>query len=138
MSGPIIDRIDLHVSVRPVEKQKLMKVFEPDVVSDTNRAYDDKAFIKNMIKNAREIQKIRFEKEHIFTNSRMSNELIGKYSCLSSSALTLLNRAMSGMNFSTRTYFKLIKIARTIADLEEKKEIGLDHMAEAIQYRVGT
>jgi magnesium chelatase family protein len=137
MSGPIMDRIDLHVTVRPVEKQKLARVLETGG-NDLKKCFSEKILVKDTVRIAREIQRARFLRERIFTNSRMNNEQISKYSHLSPVALSLLNKAMSGMNFSTRAYFKLIKIARTIADLEKKDEVGLDHMAEAIQYRVNT
>jgi magnesium chelatase family protein len=137
LSGPIMDRIDLHVNVRPVEKEKLGAVF--------NKAFDktrvnlgNSNLFRGQIVKAREIQRLRFEGEGIFTNSEMDNAQIGKYLRMSPTAVSLLNTAMQRMNFSARAYFKIVKIARTISDLEEKEEVTLDHMAEAILYRPGT
>lgn len=133
LSGPIMDRIDLHVIVRPVDKDRLGTVINGSLSSQENSN-----LIREKIIKAREIQKLRFEKEDIFTNSEMSNNQIGKYALVGQEALTLINKALQRMNFSARAYFKIIKIARTISDLEEKKEIEFNHMAEAIQYRADT
>jgi len=136
MSGPIMDRIDLHVAVRPVEKEKLERILEANSINKDGSS--NLKQVRECIQKAREIQRNRFKTEGIFTNSQMNNNHITKYSNLSKSALEILNASISKMNFSARTYIKLIKIARTIADMEGKNEIQLDHMAEAIQYRMGT
>jgi magnesium chelatase family protein len=137
LSGPIMDRIDLHVNVRPVEKENLgMALRITWDKAGTN--HENSNLFREQIVKAREIQRLRFEGEGIFTNSEMDNTQIRKHSLLNSAAVSLLNTAMERMNFSARAYFKIVKIARTISDLEEKEDVTLDHMAEAIQYRAGT
>lgn len=134
MSGPIMDRIDLHVTVRSVENEKLGKM----LVHKNDTTLENFLLVKKSVIEARKKQEVRFVKEGIYTNAEMGNEQVRKFCLASSEALGLLSKASSRMNFSARTYFKLLKISRTIADLEESEEVKLDHMAEAIQYRAET
>ncbi len=130
LSGPLMDRIDLHVNVPAVEIEKLISR------KTGNRSETSKRKRKRVIR-AREIQHERFKKEkNLYTNANMKNKHIKKYCKLSSSSSILLKQAVSTYGLSARTYFRLIKVARTIADLEGNKNITPAHMAEALQYRV--
>jgi magnesium chelatase family protein len=86
------------------------------------------------LKHARAIQRDRFQKDKIYCNAQMKNRHITKYCALDHSSQVLLERAMEGMGLSARAYHRILKIARTIADLEEAPTTSL-HIAEAIQYR---
>lgn len=130
MSGPIMDRIDLNVNVKPVENDKIISGLKSGSGNTLN-------YVRNLIIRARKIQEGRFSKEGIITNSEMSNEQVYKYCNLENSASLLLSGALAKFNFSARSYFKIIKISRTIADLEGSEMIKQDHVAEAIQYKNG-
>ncbi|MFH1462414.1 MAG: YifB family Mg chelatase-like AAA ATPase [bacterium] len=130
VSGPILDRIDLHVEVPSVdinelsEDKRLVKFLESS------------ASIRNRVAKSRIIQQRRFEEDAIQTNAEMKNRQIKKYCPLSKQVDQMLRRAANAFQLSARSYFKMIKVARTIADLAESKEIELSHMAEALQYRM--
>ncbi|MCK5306295.1 MAG: YifB family Mg chelatase-like AAA ATPase [Candidatus Omnitrophica bacterium] len=129
VSGPILDRIDLHIDVPVVDIKELAKdrqlkdQLEPSVI------------IRGRVIKARETQKNRFFDDGIHTNAEMKNKHIKKHCPLSKEVRHLLQQA--GMNFqlSARSYFKMIKVARTIADLGDSRDIAVNHMAEALQYR---
>ena len=127
LSGPILDRIDLHVNVLPVERNRLLK-------GDASVGESSKS-VRDRVLRAREIQENRFKKDRVFSNSEMSNKHIGKYCRMNDDCETLLLQAVEKFGLSTRAYFKLIKISRTIADLEGKDNIEISHIAEAVQYR---
>jgi magnesium chelatase family protein len=129
LSGPILDRIDLHVNVRAVETDLLSQT---KLVTGENMSY--KTVRENVVK-ARNIQLKRFKTEKIVTNSEMDNRLVNKYCVLDQQSLALLKEACHKLGFSARTYFKIIKIARTIADLAKSSDIRYEHIAEAISYR---
>lgn len=124
ISGPILDRIDLHVHVPAVELEKL------DIAGSDN-SFD----IRNKVISARKIQETRFAKDNIYTNSQMGNKHVKKYCSLEPEAQRILKLAVEKFDLSARSYFRLIKVARTIADLESNPNIKLGHMAEALQYR---
>ncbi len=138
ISGPILDRIDLHVDVPVVDVRDLSGRF---VGARFSRPPETSANIRKRVVKAREVQKKRFSSCHsdaegvIFTNAEMKNEQIKKYCPLSGEARQILSRAGLSFNLSARAYFKMIKISRTIADLAGAEEIGVEHMAEALQYR---
>ncbi len=127
ISGPILDRIDLHVNVPAVETEKLTSSPVGQLSSQVMR---------NQVINSRLIQSKRFNGDGIYTNSQMRNKQIKKYCALNPEALRILKLAVEKYDLSARAYFRLIKVARTIADLESASEIGMQHMAEALQYRV--
>ncbi|MCX5692120.1 MAG: ATP-binding protein [Candidatus Omnitrophica bacterium] len=93
---------------------------------------ESSAQIRERVKKARDIQLERFKDEGIFCNAHMSHKQIRKYCRLSQKEQDLLKMAMSELNFSARAYSKILKIARTIADIEESEDINADHIAEAI------
>lgn len=121
VSGPIIDRIDLYVDVEEVEHEKLMSVSH----ENQYRNYRDH------IKNARELQKSRSNK----LNSQLTNRDLRKWSNLEDDAELLLNSAAAKMQLSARAYIRALRVARTIADLEQSAPINVQHITEALQYR---
>ncbi len=129
ISGPILDRIDLHVKTPVVDIKKLSKEKE------TSDQREGSAEIKKRIVKARDWQKKRFENENIYTNGEMKNSHIKRYCPFSEEVKKLLVRAGLSLNLSARSYFKMIKVARTIADLDNSEKIKVSHMAEALQYR---
>ena len=128
ISGPILDRIDLHVHVPAVEVEKL-------TVESSNIESRNSNQIRNDVINSRKIQTARFAKENIYTNSQMGNKHVKKYCVLEPDAQRILKLAVEKFDLSARSYFRLIKVARTIADLENSESILINHMAEALQYR---
>jgi len=129
ISGPILDRIDLFVKV-PVVDIKALSCDEK-----LKNSLESSEQIRQRVIEAREIQKKRLNRESIYTNAEMRNEHIKKYCRLSQDVSQILLKAGANFNLSARSYFKMIRIARTIADLEGAQEIMVSHMAEALQYR---
>ncbi len=126
ISGPLLDRIDIHVEVNPVPFDKL---------SDERRGEPSKR-IRQRVIEARKIQTERFKnKNKIHYNAQMNSKEIRKFCKLDDTSLSLLKNAMEKLNLSARAYDRILKVARTIADLENEKEIQSSHIAEAIQYR---
>ncbi|MFH2137731.1 MAG: YifB family Mg chelatase-like AAA ATPase [Candidatus Omnitrophota bacterium] len=130
VSGPILDRIDLHIEVPVVDLEQLAQFVPPKKAQATS------AQIRQRVIRAREIQQKRFSEEGIHTNAEMKNRHITKYCALSKPVKQLLVQAGKKFHLSARAYYKMIKVARTIADLEGTLEITIAHMAEALQYRL--
>lgn len=128
ISGPIIDRIDMWVEVSQINYEKL---------GEKNPEKSETTDIKNRVIKAREIQKERFEKakRKIKTNSEMEAKDMEKISELEESAKEILNTSAKKLDISARAYHRIIKLARTIADLDESKTIKTSHILEALQYR---
>ena len=124
-SGPILDRIDLYVEVPAVDIKEL---------GQDKPKLETSEQIRKRVEKARNIQKKRFEDEKIFTNAEMKNEQIKKFCPLSKEVEKILYQAGLILQISARSYYKMIKIARTIADLDNCQSIGVPHMAEALQY----
>lgn len=131
LSGPLMDRIDLQINVPIVEIEKLSKGF-----TKTQSMLEKSSTIRQRVCRARQIQNRRFRNLTIQTNCQMKNKEIKKFCSLTSQALLLLKQAVSAYRLSARTYFRLIKVSRTIADLANREEITQDHVAEALQYRI--
>jgi len=129
ISGPILDRIDLCVEVPVVEAQALTQD------ERTVKSLESSEAIRERVIKAREVQLRRFGKEQIYANAEMRNKHIKKYCPLSREVGQILTKATASFQLSARSYFKMIRIARTIADLEAAREIGIQHVAEALQYR---
>lgn len=125
LSGPIMDRIDLQTWVRPLPPEKMTAVTKSE----------PSAAVARRVRDAREIQRLRFLGESITTNAEMNNRLIEKYCPLSEECMKTLNRLLTTMRFSMRAYFRIIKVARTIADLSWSADIEVQHILEAAGYR---
>lgn len=126
LSGPILDRIDLHVIVPAVKTEKLSGYTQGVVDSKT---------IRKQVIHARAIQEKRLTSERLYTNSQMRNKQVKKYCELDPETTRILKLAVETYDLSARAYFRLIKVARTIADLAGSVVITPTHMAEALQYR---
>lgn len=126
ISGPLLDRIDLHVEVEPVPFEKL---------SDTRPA-ESSASIRERVTAARALQTLRFKKsKNTHYNAQMSSRQIRTYCPLNTTSSDLLKTAMERLSLSARAYDRILKVSRTLADLEAKEQIATAHIAEAIQYR---
>ena len=131
LSGPLIDRIDLHINVNPVDIDKLISTnSKPQTLNSKS--------IRDMVINAREIQHKRFKGLKIYTNASMKNKHIKEFCDIEKDAYLLLKQAVNIYNLSARTYFRLIKVSQTIADLAGDRGITSAHVAEALQYRIRT
>jgi magnesium chelatase family protein len=126
ISGPLLDRIDIHIEVTPVPFEKLSE----------ERKGEGSVEIRKRVTASREIQSERFKDfENVHYNAQMSVKQIRKFCKLSPESLTLLKTAMEKLNLSARAYDRILKVSRTIADLANVTDISPDHIAEAIQYR---
>lgn len=126
ISGPLLDRIDLHVEVTPVAYEEL----SADRVSESSEV------IRDRVIRAREVQTSRYESEQgIYSNAQMSSKHLQQYCVLDMVGANLLKVAMKKLGLSARAYDRIIKVARTIADLEGSEAIKAEHIAEAIQFR---
>ena len=125
ISGPLLDRIDIHIELPAIKYRELVEAKEAEASSA----------IKARVEKARLIQKERFSSEGIFNNAQMNAKLIKKYCRLEDDAKELLKMAMTELGFSARAYDKILKISRTIADLGGSEVILAEHIAEAVQYR---
>jgi magnesium chelatase family protein len=125
ISGPLLDRIDIHIEVTPVPFEKL---------SEERRGESSKV-IRERVMKARELQTKRYQEEKVHYNAQMGVKLIRKYCKLDETSTQLLKTAMDKLNLSARAYDRILKVARTIADLEGEKDIQSQHISEAIQYR---
>jgi magnesium chelatase family protein len=124
-SGPILDRIDLQVEVDRPNKTDLQ----------TNELAEPSRQIYERVQAARDIQTQRFATEGIHTNAEMTSALIRKYCQLDSDGEKLLNQAIDKFHLSARAYMKILKLSRTIADLDGSSKIQVKHLAESLQYR---
>lgn len=127
LSGPILDRIDLHIDVPPVEHDELTSV--------TNTGETSKA-IRARVIEARLRQQRRFADLSISTNAEMKSSEVRALCKLNDAAIELLKQALTRLTLSARSYFKIIKVSQTIADLAGEDTISQAHIAEALQYRV--
>ncbi len=126
ISGPLLDRIDLHVEVTPVGFNEL----------SASGAVETSASIRERVIQAREKQYRRFsEQAGIYANAQMDSGLLKKICRIEKAGSVLLKSAMEKLNLSARAYDRILKVSRTIADMDEKEEIRTEHLAEAIQYR---
>lgn len=126
VSGPLMDRIDIHIEVVPVTHEEL---------ASTKPVEKSEEIRKRVIK-ARAIQNKRFAKyERIHCNAQMSRKQVEQYCSISTEGEKLLKTAMERLGLSARAYDRILKVARTIADLEESPEIEIEHLSEAINFR---
>jgi magnesium chelatase family protein len=126
ISGPLLDRIDLHIEVTPVPFEKLSE----------DRRGESSIEIRKRVTKAREVQTERFkDMKNIHYNAQMSGNQIREFCKIDESSKQLLKTAMERLNLSARAYDRILKVARTIADIEQNEEINGSHISEAIQYR---
>ena len=126
ISGPLLDRIDIHIEVQPVPFEKLTE----------ERRGEPSSEIRKRVTASREIQSKRFEEsDSVHYNAQMNVKQIRKYCDLNDESKSLLKNAMERLNLSARAYDRILKVSRTIADLEAAENINPNHIAEAIQYR---
>jgi magnesium chelatase family protein len=126
ISGPLLDRIDIHIEIVPVPFEKLAEL----------RDAEKSANIRDRVIKARELQEKRFEKYNgIYCNAQMTSRLLRKYAQPDKSGSEILKNAMQRLNLSARAYDRILKVSRTIADLEGSENVLAHHIAEAINYR---
>jgi magnesium chelatase family protein len=126
ISGPLLDRIDLHVEVTPVAFEEL----------SSEQKFEKSACIRERVIKAREIQAERYDlHEGVYANAQMSSKLLKEICVINTAGQNLLKIAMEKLNLSARAYDRILKVSRTIADLAASTNIKPEHLAEAIQYR---
>ena len=125
ISGPMLDRIDLHIEVKPVEYEKLALRNKPESSKE----------IKERVDKARKIQLERYKGLGIFCNAELDSNLLEEFCKLDKKSRDIMEKAFEKFGLSARAHDKILKISRTIADLDNSKDIQYKHIAEAIQYR---
>jgi magnesium chelatase family protein len=126
VSGPLLDRIDIHIEDTPVPFEKLADERKGETSVD----------IRKRVTAAREIQTERYkESEKVHYNAQMNTKFLRKHCKLDDASMQLLKTAMERLNLSARAYDRILKVSRTIADLEGAESINGSHLSEAIQYR---
>jgi magnesium chelatase family protein len=126
ISGPLLDRIDIQIEIVPVPFEK---------ISDQQPS-EPSAAVRERVVKARAIQEKRYEgMEYIHCNAQMTTKLLHEFAVPDAAGLALLKNAMTRLNLSARAYDRILKVARTIADLDASECIESSHLAEAIQYR---
>lgn len=125
ISGPLLDRIDLHLEVRPVPYRELAEA----------AAGESSAAIRARVDRARGAQLARFAGRRVFCNAQMAAADLRAAAAIDAAASQLLERAMTNLALSARAYTRILKVARTIADLAGAERIAAAHVAEAVQYR---
>lgn len=125
ISGPLLDRIDIQIEVESINYSKF----------SSNRPQETSAQIQNRVNNARQIQLQRYKFDSIYSNEQLTPRLIEKYCKLDSCCKKMLQDAFERLDLSARAYHRILKVARTIADLDCSQNIQAAHLAEAIQYR---
>jgi magnesium chelatase family protein len=126
ISGPLLDRIDIHIEVPPVPYKEL---------ATQNPCSESSFDIKQRVEAARKIQRARLKKDKLFCNSAMDSNHIKKYCILDNDSEILIEKAVNTFGLSARAYARIKKLSRTIADLDNSRNIQSVHLAEAIQYR---
>ena len=126
ISGPLLDRIDIHIEVVPVNYEKLAGA----------ATAEPSAAVRERVVKARALQTARYSGiDGIYCNAQMTSSLIRRYCHLDETGGRLLRAAMEMRGLSARAYDRILKVARTIADLDESENISPDHISEAINYR---
>ena len=125
ISGPLLDRIDIHIDVPPLRQREL----------SGEESGESSTTIRERVRRARQSQQERFRRSKVYCNAHMSPRQIRKHCQVGGEARSLLETAMERLGLSARAYDRILKVARTIADLEMAEGIQPEHIAEAIQYR---
>lgn len=126
VSGPILDRIDIHVDVPKVDTEKLI---------EAEYTTEDSQIIRSRVQQARDRQTHRFSSSPITCNAEMTSASIKEYCIIDAETKVLLQTAISRLNLSARSFHRILKVARTIADLADSESVFKEHVAEALQYR---
>ncbi len=126
VSGPLLDRIDIHINIDPVKYEEI----------NSDQTEEGSEEIKKRVERVKAVQLERFKNEGILFNSQMKQRHIKRYCPMTIKAEALIESAFKSMTLSTRAYGKILKVARTIADMDSEEKIGEKQVAEAIQYRV--
>ena len=126
LSGPLLDRIDIQIKVQRLDENELL---------DNNNNVENSETIRKRVIKARKIQSERYKNEGILTNSELNSKLIKKYCKIDDTTRQFLKNAIYSFNLSARAFDRILKISRTIADLEEKENIEVSHIAQALQLR---
>jgi magnesium chelatase family protein len=125
ISGPLLDRIDIHIEVTPVAFSELA----------SERVTEKSAEVRTRVMKARGVQQARYAGQSIHSNAQMSSQQLRKLCRIDATGQALLQKAMERLGLSARAYDRILKVARTIADLADSADIRTEHLAEAIQYR---
>lgn len=125
VSGPLFDRIDIHIEVPAVKYKDLSSEYSGE----------SSGTIRGRVVSASRVQTERFKKDRIYSNGQMNTRQIKKYCRLEEDAKGLLDNAMHKLGFSARAYTRILKVSRTIADLDASEYIRTHHISEAVQYR---
>ena len=128
LSGPLLDRIDLIINIPRLTTEELI---------NTKTEAEPSAKIRERVVKARKIQSERYKEEGILTNSELSARMIKKYCKLDEQSTAMMKAAAQKFNLSGRKYNRILKIARTIADLAESENIKLEHLTQALQFKEG-
>lgn len=125
ISGPLLDRIDIQIEVKKPKYEKICSKVEIEPSSE----------IKKRVNKARKIQLERYKEHRIYSNSELTTKMVEKFCKIEQGGEELLKNAFKKFKLSVRAYERILKVSRTIADLEGKENIETKHIAEAIQYR---
>lgn len=126
ISGPLLDRIDLHVEVTPL----------PFADLSSEEESEHSSVVRERVVQARKIQEARYaELEGVHCNAQIGSKSIKEFCRITEASKTLLNKAMEQLGLSARAYDRILKVSRTIADLAGSEDIKIEHLAEAIQFR---
>ena len=125
LSGPLLDRIDIHIEVASVKYKDL----------ESSREEENSSTIRERVNRARKVQLERYKGLNIYSNSQLQASQISQYCKLDDKGRALLKNAFERLGLSARAHSRILKVARTIADMEESEDIKQQHLAEAIQYR---
>lgn len=125
VSGPLLDRLDLHIEVAPVAYEDL-----------SSQGHEEpSSAIRTRVDRARKLQQERYDGLGVNSNSALTAPLVSRFCPMTEAASALLRRAFDSMGLSARAYDRILKVSRTIADLDGEEKIGRAHVAEAVQYR---
>jgi magnesium chelatase family protein len=125
ISGPLLDRIDIHIEVPPLSYRELFH----------KQSSETSSSVQKRVNKAHQFQQGRFARSKIHCNAQMSTRQIRRYCAVEPGSHRLLEQAIDKLGLSARAYTRILKVARTIADLEGSEQICPDHISEAIQYR---